>query len=683
MACLEVVEGFNVGERFQVAEDTLIGRSLSNTICLPDSRASRQHARIVQKDDSYYIQDEGSANGTMLRGETLPAQQLFEIFDGDEIHICATRMIFHLEPHDKKKSPPAAAGGGLAGALGGRPGGKHAVDGMEVRVLSEGSDGESPAVNLTLDANQSMVMIRDQEKSSEQGIKDALRRLQAMLKVSEALGNVLELEPLMQRILDLVFDIFPASDRAFILLEKENPETRQPELMPVAARRRGGADEDAEEVSISRSIVQAVKDKKQSILSSDAMSDDRFQNQMSIVNLSIRSMMCAPLMVASDILGIIQVDCSKGGRTFNQEDLQILTGISAQAAIAVKNAQLYTAVEQETSRRASLQRYFSPHIVELMMEGALNTDLGGKSYEGTIFFSDIIGFTAMSETMDAAEVVAKLNRYFTAMQKIIYDNGGNVDKFGGDAIMAFWSVPQHTDDDERLATLTGIEMQSRLWVFNLEMVADNLLPVHTGIGLNTGDFVAGNVGSEDKIEFTLIGDNVNLASRIESCAGRTHVFISEKTYNCIAKDVCAVRLPPILFKGKSKPANLFSIRAVRRSDDDWALSIPCDVVTGGGSNGDGMLAAMTGVPSGGCLILYTSIEVAAGGAIEIHFKCDELHINPDIKGVVESVSPREARPGLTYNRVVIADPVGDMALHFLTPGNCQDTELGWEQMHRA
>lgn len=218
--------------------------------------------------------------------------------------------------------------------------------------------------------------------------------------------------------------------------------------------------------------------------------------------------------------------------------------MSTQAAVAVKNQQLYQAIETETARRISLQRYFSPGLVDMLLSGDVTTALGGSTYRGPVLFADIIGFTAMSEKMAPVQVVAKLNRYFSVMQKVVYAHGGNVDKFNGDSIMAFWGVPLPRSHDDSDAVLTAIRMQEQLWPFNMELHTEGQQPIHMDIGLNSGEFVAGNIGSEDKIEFTVIGDTVNLAARAEKLAGSSQVLVSEATWLPIRHMVCAVRLLP-------------------------------------------------------------------------------------------------------------------------------------------
>src|SRR5262245_61949946 len=230
--------------------------------------------------------------------------------------------------------------------------------------------------------------------------------------------------------------------------------------------------------------------------------------------------------------------------------------------------------------------------------------------------------------MPPSLVVAKLNRYFTIMQKVIYAHGGNVDKFNGDGLMAFWGVPRAGAYDESDAALTAIRMQQKLWPFNLQLCAEGQQPVHMGIGLNSGEFIAGNIGSEDKIEFTLIGDTVNLAARIEHLAGRYQVLVSEATWLSMQNRVCAVRLPPVLVKGKSHPVTLYSIRAIYdRRQDGCALALPCQVLDAQGTCiGHGILTGSSPSAPGHRLVFNTSLPLASGDALTLQGlmpECDE------------------------------------------------------------
>lgn len=658
MAKLVVAEGVEAGATFDLGNESHIGRSPKNAVCIPDSRASREHARILRFGNRFVIEDLASANGTFLSGKQIEAGKQIGLHDGDEIWIGATRLVFQSE------SEAGVSGNSSV----------HDFGNVSLMVVDEeaASSGSSPEVNASLDASMSMMEVGESERGSEKGLQDALRRLQAMCQVSQALGTIFEQGPLMERIIDLIFDLFPAADRAFILLSDKTGE-----YQPAAARSRTAAKQ--EEIAVSKTIINEVTKNRRSILSSDAQSDDRFSNQMSIVNLSIRSMMCVPLIAQDEILGMLQVDSRSGGLCFTAEDLQVLTGISAQAAIAVKNALLYEAVETETSRRTSLQRYFSPNMVEMMMNGDINTELGGNSYHGTIFFSDIIGFTAMSETMAPAQVVANLNRYFTIMQKLIYDNGGNVDKFGGDAIMAFWSVPHRSDDDERLAVLAGVQMQGKLWPFDLDLMAEGQRQIYMGIGINTGEFVAGNIGSQDKIEFTLIGDNVNLAARIEARAGRYQVFISEETYRAFPAEAVAVKLPPAEAKGKSMPITIYSVRMVGSAPGEYAVNIPCHFEWNSVRH-EAMLIAYSTV-AGPLLEFITAPDVERGAELTLYFDIPEYHEELTLDVTVANASHTKHEGSTPYTIAQCMNLRGSgMAL--LTPGTCLVTERGWDTITR-
>ncbi len=671
MACLKILEGHNAGQTLELGDEALIGRSLSNAICLPDSRASRRHARIMRANGGYAIEDLKSANGTFVRGAPIPPSTPVPLQDGDEIVICSTRLVFHTAETVPIPAPPTR-----------EPPPTGEFEDLSVKMLEE-SEQPPPEVNMTLDASMSMASVRVEDTRTEKGLQEVLKRLEAMSRISESLGTVMDTQVLMGRIMDFIFHLFPKADRAFIMLRDE----QSGQLVPVAAKRRSataGPGRAKEQVAISRTIVREVDTKKRSILTSDAMSDDRFGGQVSIMNLSIRSMMCAPLLVKDEVLGLIQVDTQSGVEAFTEQDLHLLTGVSAEAAIAVKNAQLYQAVETETARRTSLQRYFSPNMVEMMMDGDLSTELGGNAYRGTVFFSDIIGFTRMSETMPPAQVVANLNRYFHVMQQLIYDNGGNVDKFSGDAIMAFWGVPRSLPEDERRAALTGVQMQAQLWTFNQGLALERQLPIHMGIGLNTGEFVAGNIGSKDKIEFTLIGDNVNLAARIQALAGRTQVFAAETTWQAMQEDVCAIRLPPVPVKGKTYPTRVYSIRAVRLREDahDWAAALACEVLDPQERVlGPGMVTAMRGAGEDRRLQLDANAQLEPDMPVALRFNVSEYHELLVLSATVASCATK-AQGESAHTTAELAGLRGDAALALLAPGSALETDLGWNRIRR-
>jgi class 3 adenylate cyclase len=439
-------------------------------------------------------------------------------------------------------------------------------------------------------------------------------------------------------------------------------------------------------MSVSRAIIQEVITSKRSILSYDAMGDKRFGKHASVINLSIRSMMCTPLLVGDEFLGLIQVDSRTGPNLFTSEDLQILTGIGAQAAVTVKNMHLYEAIQTETARRTSLQRYFTPGVVELLMSGNLSTTLGGSGYHGTILFADIIGFTAMSEALDPAEVVTRLNRYFSIMQRVIYEHGGNVDKLNGDSIMAFWGVPYREPSDEHNAVLTAMLMQQYLWFLNLSLQTEQTPLIHTGIGINTGEFVAGNIGSEDKIEFTLIGDAVNLAARIEAFAGRYQILIAEPTWQAIRHQVGAVRMPPVLIKGKSKPVTIYSIRAVHnRTRNELLMSLPCHILNAADQEeiAQGMVLSATETGPTTHIVVSANRPLQLGATYTLRLGLVEYHEMLQVSGTVDSLTSPPAAFPTASSQAVLTITLGHAVLQSLAPGNCLVSAVQWHMLKRS
>lgn len=674
MARLEVLEGFHCGKQFPLPDEALIGRHPESFLCLPEGRVSRQHARVLRRDTVFMIEDLHSSNGVFVQGRRLPPHVACTLHDGDEIVICSTRLVFRAETPCQALTPAVASHSTLLA--------QHmtkavSLQGEErpllLRMLEE--DAEQPAVAIALDASTNLAQVSDAEKHTNTGLQEALKRLQAMCQVSTVLGAITEREAMLYTLLDCLFELFPAAERAFIMLRDKESEA----LLPVVAKVRHSTSNGQEEVAISQTIVNEVIVHKRSILSCDALDDTRFKQNVSVVDLSIRSMMCAPLMIHEEILGLVQVDTCTTPRGFTAEDLQLLTGMSAQAAIAVKNLQLHAAIEAETARRTSLQRYFSPGLVEMLMSGTVTAELGGDAYHGTILMADIIGFTAMSEKMAPAHVVAKLNRYFRIMQKVIYDHGGNVDKFNGDALMAFWGVPRPQAHDTSDAVLAAIRMQEKLWPFNLQLGAEGQQPVHMGIGLNTGEFIAGNIGSEDKIEFTLIGDTVNLAARIEQLAGRYQVFVSETTWAAMKDLVCAVRLPPIRVKGKSDPITVYSIRAIAdRFQGGWAMALPCHILDEhGAGRGQGIITGSLAENPGRRLWFNTTMRLQSGERLILQLLMPAYHEVLLLTTHIESCSLTGHDGAWTYCRAVLAVTDSTAAGDFLTLGSCLTTAEHW------
>lgn len=218
------------------------------------------------------------------------------------------------------------------------------------------------------------------------------------------------------------------------------------------------------------------------------------------------------------------------------------------------------------SEREKLMVSFSKFTNKTIAKKAANGELtlGGETRNATIFFSDIRSFTAMSETMRPEEVVEFLNAYMTRMVDCVNKTGGVVDKYIGDAIMAVWGAPESNGsaaEDAVNAVMAALMMRVSLYKFNKERAEKNLPPVRIGCGINSGPVVAGQIGSNERMEYTVIGDAVNLASRTEALNKpfATDILITENTYNLIKDRILVEEMPGVHVKGKTDAIKMYAV----------------------------------------------------------------------------------------------------------------------------
>ena len=186
--------------------------------------------------------------------------------------------------------------------------------------------------------------------------------------------------------------------------------------------------------------------------------------------------------------------------------------------------------------------------------------LGGTNQRVTVLFCDIRGFTTMSETMAPEKVVEVLNEYFTGVTKAIFDHGGTLDKYIGDAAMAIFGAPISKGNDAQRAVQAGVAIQKLVTEMNLEAAKRGHPEIKVGVGINTGVVTAGNIGSPQRLDYTVIGDEVNLASRMCGKAEAGQVLITESTGNEVRDQFKLNPLPPVMVKGKSMPISIFAVQ---------------------------------------------------------------------------------------------------------------------------
>jgi class 3 adenylate cyclase/DNA-binding response OmpR family regulator len=402
-----------------------------------------------------------------------------------------------------------------------------------------------------------------------------LREVEATSAISLALTSLMDVDELLTLIMDKSKEVMRAEASSLLMLDQEAGLLRFH-----VARGTAGAALRSATVALGHGIAGWVAQTGEPLLIPDAYQDPRFDpsyDQRS--GFRTRSILTVPLKVKDEVTGVVQVINKIGEVAFGRHDLDLFLSFASQASVALDNARLYErtkamaedlrqALEQErrlTIEKEKMGAYISKQLVdEISRNREQKLALGGKTVNLTILFSDIQGFTRLSETMASQQVISFLNTYMTAMTGIIEEEGGIIDKFIGDGIMAVFT-PNSEDDNHALrAVRAGVRMQKRLYSLRQELAVSRpeLAGMQMRVGVNTGEVVSGNIGSETRMDYTVVGDNVNVASRLESVSRAGEVCISEATYRDIEGYIAATKLEPVYVKNRVQPVHVYTVQVV-------------------------------------------------------------------------------------------------------------------------
>jgi adenylate cyclase len=341
-------------------------------------------------------------------------------------------------------------------------------------------------------------------------------------------------------------------DRVAIMVLDEKGEL----ITKIAQDKRGAEQSRAVPQSIAK---QAVQDKA-AILSDNAGEDTRFAQGASILMQQVRSAICVPLVKSTEeVIGALYLDNVSTTHRFSEEDLDYCIAFASIVGTAIEREQFAQQIQRELVVRSNFQRYFAPALAERIASSGEAMKLGGDKRRVAVLFSDIRGFTALSETMNPDDMAHLLTEYFTEMVECVFDNGGTLDKFIGDAVMAQWGAPLGAPTDPDKAMEAAIKMIRELDILNERWKAAGKPALQIGIGLNVGEAFAGNIGSERRMEYTVIGDTVNTASRLCSAAGPREILISDEFRRALAAPPSLTSMPPMELKGKSQPVPVYRV----------------------------------------------------------------------------------------------------------------------------
>ncbi|MET0624362.1 MAG: adenylate/guanylate cyclase domain-containing protein [Pyrinomonadaceae bacterium] len=529
-----------------------IGRAPDNRVVLNDPRASRYHAHVRYRNGAYVLVDgsvEGklSANHVFVNGE----QRLeHPLRDGDLVQIGASRLRLELPDERKLAEPEARFEDKPLGHT------QMLVSANDVIRAALGARTGSPA---TAERAASAAAAQNAELEELRG---KARILALLYEMSKTLGSVFDLDPIFEKACEVIFSATPA-DRVVALLsdEKRRGEDGDEDLVVVAMRVR---DETraahARKQPIGRTITRKVMRERQALLSQDAAADMEFAGVHSIVAQGVHSTICAPLIADTRVHGALYADRLDPFTSFTRDDLELVSAVAAQTAVAVENARAHARLAHEEVARANYSRFLPEYVVKQILENPDSFKLGGVNQTLTVLFADIRGFTRLSENAPPDRVVHLLNNYFTAMSDVVFGHGGTLDKYIGDGLMALFGAPTATPEDACNAVSAAVQMQRRMEGINAQLRADGLAEIAIGIGLHTGVATVGYIGSERRSEYTAIGDTVNLAARLEQNAAPGQILLSDAAARAAAGAGCEFRpRTPITVKNRVQPVPIFEV----------------------------------------------------------------------------------------------------------------------------
>jgi len=603
-----------------------IGRHPSNTIQLLDRIVSKEHCIVEQRAEGFWLRDLGSLNGTYINAERVEGERPLK--HGDEIVMGSTRAWYDdgrglavnelpayqaprtagAQPPSTGQAPapppaaqppapaqpaargpyaappanaaaqpaPQAPGPGI-GVPVSRPGGglsPRAVGTMAIPAF--GAEGHQLASLGRIDLMDQQRAIGTQIAATDKGFRPfeqvaadpvQLRADYERLRLSHELSREIALEhdttQLLAKILQSIFK-FVRADRGVIFLRSDNGS-----LDPGASLRRDGS---AAPIVVSSTILNHVEHERAAVLTHDAAMDFAASKGKSMILNRISSAIVVPLLHNDTLLGVLWLD-SESLAQFQPKDLEIVTGVAAQAAMFIENNILAKKIEQEIVTRERFSRLLSPNIAERVISGELEVKKGGELVgECTVFNSDIRGFTRMSAKEKPEVIVEMLNEYFERMVETLFKYEGTLDKFMGDGLMALWGAPIVHPDDPVRAVECALAQMEVLGTFNREREARGLPSLGIGIGIHTGPLVAGYIGSSRALSYTVIGDTVNTSARLCGHATMGQILVSETTHAKLAGKFVCEELEPAKVKGKERPLPLFNV--LRRAT---SLQVPATV----------------------------------------------------------------------------------------------------------
>lgn len=526
VAKLILLNGPRGGDDVELGTRLEVGRQPGLDLVLPDEGVSKRHARFVLQGDRHFLVDQESLNGTYVNRRRVKEHKLRH---RDEIRIGSTRILF-IDPRQAREE----------------------AIGLSISF----KEGERSTLRVEDAETTAVFKLPESDEPDELGrFMQEFEKLHMAFRVGGELTGILEEEEIGRRVLEELFQILRADRGVFFQASGQQGNLQQ--VFAVDDQGRGGGEL---KVSIARSVVRAAAARRVGILIQDLPLDPRFGEQEKD-NLA-RSALAVPLVRRGQLLGAIHLENIQQPHAFTSDDMDLVLGVGVHVAAALENLALYRDVEGERQARERVSRYLSPNLVEQVVQGKKDINLGGEKADITVLFADLRGFTASAESMPPDEVVVMLNEFFELAVDLIFKFGGTLDKFIGDAVMAFWGVPARRVIDPHLTVMTALKMQAEVHCLNERRRKLGKAELGLGVGIHTGLAVAGNIGTQQRMDYTVIGDTVNLASRIQDLAPGGQVLISQATRERMGKLLVVDEHQETAVKGRTGRVDLYRVQGM-------------------------------------------------------------------------------------------------------------------------
>ncbi len=573
--------------------EVLVGRLAKCDIVLKRPTVSRRHARFYRSGDRWFVADLGSSHGVRVNDE--PVQEHALKF-GDTLQVGSEVLIYQehpktgkapsgdrsqtrpiplpfdeLEP-DEPTNPDEVFGSSRS--AGGDIVAEQALDGghlvqaiAHARKLDVTRIVENPlAVLADLEAAKDAsgedpaVPGIDQTSASP---SDVAGHLLTLVRISDELRRSTNVEEVCRCAVEMMMEATRASRGVIAVREGAG-------FIPVVQRSLRKGDQ---EVKVSRTFVDKMVQKRVALVALDTGLDQSLSTAKSVVAMQIRSILCAPLWDSEDILGYLYLDQTGAGRPFGPSDLDFASAVGHQAAAEIKRLRLLDAVRSEQDRRRNLARFLADdvirHIEQEAEAGRLDPTLSTREQQVTILFADIEGFTTLSEQLEPSQIKRLLDDYFDRMTEILVDRyKGTLDKYIGDAIMALYGAPFSISPeiDARNAVAAAVAMRDT--VAELHRDNPNYARFQIRIGINSGRVVAGMIGSQRRLEYSVLGDAVNVASRLESTAATGSIQIGESTFELVRDTFDCRFAGERKVKNRAKPVAAWVVQGFKKGKED-------------------------------------------------------------------------------------------------------------------